>query len=148
ATAGQDGCPAARPDLDGLLHGAPLGERVGEPGREAVAAAVCVLDRAGERRSPKRAARPDPAAESARGGDDDARRRVELARLEALARVLPAPDDHVDLLLGPPQGPELTRRRDDDPRPARGPDGRDVAADEIDGIAARKLLPRQRAVVA
>src|SRR3954453_250590 len=66
-------------------------QAVGQPGGEAVAAAVRVADRARERRGPPLAALPrlrlPLAARRARRPDDDARRRVEIARAVALTRV-------------------------------------------------------------
>ena len=77
------------------LH--PLGEREREPGGEAVARAVRVLERPRRDGRLVRPARLRPAAERARGRDDEARRRIEVAGLVALGVVLPARDERVEL---------------------------------------------------
>ena len=148
AAAAQDRGAAARAERDRFVEREPVGEPEGQPGGEAVAAAVRVLDRARQRRRAERAARADPAAERARRRDDDARRRLEPAGLEALRRVLAAADEHVDLLGGALQRRELARGRDEHGRTPRAPKRGDVAADEVDGVAARELLPRQRRILA
>src|SRR4051812_45865184 len=102
---------AARAEGDGLVDRATVAERVGDAGREAVAAAVGVLDRTGQRRRTERSAGPDPAAEPPGGRDDDPRLRIEPARLDALAGIAAAADEDVDLLGSTLEGLELPRRR-------------------------------------
>src|SRR5262249_36165047 len=99
-------------------------------------------------RRPKRTPRLDPAAEGARGRYDDVRRRVELARAVELAFVLAAPDQGVELDARLPQGGELARSRHEDPSQARVVERLGVAADEVDGVEAGELRPRQPAVSA
>src|SRR5437763_13247328 len=141
AAAGEDGGAAAGAELDRLLRRAALGEREGQPGGEAVAAAVRVLHWARQRRGEIGAARIHPAAERAGGRDDELRPRLELARPVALAGVLPAPDECVELDVRVAQRLELARGRDED----RCPPGRLqrglVAADEVDGVGLGELLP-------
>ena len=141
AAAGARGRPPRRASASG--------EAVGQPCGEAVAAAVGVLDGPGQRRGPERAARPHPAAEPARGRDDDLRRRVERRRARsARLRRSPLPTSTSSSSPRAASVGELARGRDEDARTARRPQRCDVAADEVDGVAARELLPRQRRVVA
>src|SRR6266508_742809 len=72
-------------------------ERERQAGGEAVAAPVGILDRPGRRHGAERAARLRPAAERAGGGDDEPWRRVELAWVIALALVLAAPHERIQL---------------------------------------------------
>src|SRR6185437_4217347 len=66
----------------------------------------------------------------------------------ALARILPAADEHVEQLVSAYERRELARGRDEHPRPARGGKRGDVTADEVHGVAAQELLPGQRRVLA
>src|SRR5207302_554553 len=84
-----------------------------------------------------------PAAERARGGDDELRRRLELARVVALAVVLAAADQHVQLDRGVADRRQLTRGRRQHAGAARGPQELGVAADEVDG-AERAVARRLR----
>src|SRR5579862_5056275 len=143
----EDGGAAARGERCDLVDRHAGAEAVREAGGEAVAAAVRVLDRAGNRRGAEGAARPKPAAEPAGGRDDKARRRIELDRVRPLARVLSAPDERVELLAGAMERLELARGRDEDLRPARRVHGGDVAAGEVDRVAAGELLPGKGSVV-
>ena len=123
-------------------------EGVREPGGEAVAAAVGVLDLAGDRRRRVRPARLRPAAERARGGDDEPRRRLELADAVALAAVLAAADERVELLARERQRAELAGGGDEHPCAAGAAERDDVAADEVGRVAGRELGPRLGVVVA
>ena len=136
AAAREDRRPTSRPERDRLVDRLAEREAVGEARGEAVAAAVRIGHRPGKRRGAERAAGADPAAEVAGGRDDDRRLGLELARLEPLGGVLPAPDQHVDLHAGAAQRRKLPRRRDEDGRAARGAQRGDVPAHEVDGVAA------------
>src|SRR3954447_2263088 len=148
AAAAEDGRAATGRELHGLVDRPAGCDPVREPGREAVAAAVGVLDLAGERRGRERAAGLGPPAEGAGRRDDDLRRRVEVAGAVALALVLPASDEHVDLDSRARQRRELARRRDQGAGAPRVTQRLDVAADEVGRVRARQLVPRQRAVAA
>src|SRR5437763_2419582 len=91
---------AARGEVERVGDAASLAERERESGGEAVAAAVHVDGRPRHARGGPLAgaslARPRTAVVSHRG-HRMARRRVELSRGVALARVLPAPDERVEL---------------------------------------------------
>ena len=67
--------------------------------------------------------------------------------VESLARVLAAADEHVELDARAPQRRQLAGRGDEHARSPGGACSCDVAADEEDAVAARELLPRQRAVL-
>src|SRR5258708_1854626 len=102
AAAGDDGGPAARRERQSLpgLVSAAQSER--QPGREAVARAVRVLDRPGLRRGLEGAARLGPAAERAGGRDDEPWRRLDLAGQVALTLVEGAADEPLQLHPAPP----------------------------------------------
>src|SRR5581483_7048541 len=95
--ASEDGRAAACGERSRILDRHAYAEPVGESCGEAVAAAVCVLDVAGDRRRAERASRADPSAEGAGCADDEPRRRIELDRVEALTDVVAAPDERVEL---------------------------------------------------
>ena len=124
----------------------PLREREREPGGEAVARAVRVLERPRRDGRLVRPARLRPAAERAGGRDDEARRRIEVAGLVALGVVLAARDERVELDSRGVQRRQLARGRDEHARPPRLPDGRGVTGGEVDAVDLVELLPRQRAV--
>ena len=67
--------------------------------------------------------------------------------LVQLRFVLAASDQRVELDRAALQRPELTRSRHEDARPARGNERVDVSRAEVDGVAARELMPGQRVVV-
>src|SRR5207248_4563191 len=101
APARENGSSALRAERNRLVDRTPESEPVREPGREAVAAAVRVRDGPRQRRRSERPTGTDPATKGAGGGDDDPRLGLELAGLESLGGVLPAPDEHVHLDLRP-----------------------------------------------
>src|SRR5205814_1629437 len=107
AATGEHRGAATRAERNRIVHRPPLRERICESCRKAVSAAVRVLDRPGRRDGAEGPTGPDPAAERAGRRDDEARRRLELSRVETLARVLAAPDHDVQLLLGPTQRRQL-----------------------------------------
>src|ERR671931_2478632 len=104
--------------------------------------------RAGERCRQVRTAGVHPAAERARGGDDELRPRLEVAGAVALAGILPAPDEGVELDRALAEGLRLARRGDEERRPACRVQRGLVAAHEVRRVGPRELLPRQAPVAA
>src|SRR5688500_4973839 len=131
-----------------LLHVHPLGQGVREPRREAVARAVGVLVGSGRSGGLVRPAGLRPAAERAGGGDDELRRRIEVAGLVALGVVLPARDERVELDARGVQRRRLACGRDEEARAARLADRLGVACGEVDAVRVVELLPGQRALAA
>ena len=95
-----------------------------------------------------RTARLRPAAEGARGRHDEPRLRIEVAGSVALRLVLPAAHERVELDRTLPKRRELARGRDEDARATGEQQRVGVARAEVDGVASRELVPRERVVVA
>ena len=93
-------------------------------------------------------ARLGPAPERTGGGDDEARRRIEVAGLVALGVVLAARDERVELDPGRVQRRQLPGGRDEHARTPRLAHRLGVAGGEVDAVDAVELLPRQRALAA
>src|SRR5207244_549718 len=96
----------------------------------------------------KRASGLDPAAEPARGRDDDAGLRVEIPRAVELALVLPAADDRVELDAGRAERRQLPRCGNEDAAETGVVQGFRVAAREVAGVEPRELVPGQTTVAA
>ena len=123
-------------------------QRERETGREAVARPVRVRWIRREWRSVVRPARLRPATELSGGRHDESRIGIELSGLVALGLVLPARDQRVELHRPLLEGRELPRRRDEDARASGHQQCVGISRAEVDGVAARELVPRQRVVVA
>ena len=152
AAARERGGGALGGERDGGLGLVAAREREGEPGGEAVAGAVGVRDRARAAPpacTPRRGSRPCPRCLLAASGRDDERGCGSRSpRLVPLARVAAAADERVELDAGLLQRRERARGRHEDARRRAARDASGVAADEVDGVASRELVPRQRVVAA
>ena len=148
AGTGERAGAAARGEGERVEPLEPGREREGEPGREAVAAPYASAGSGGSGAAvygPPGCAQPPSAPEvvtTRRGAGSS------LPGLVPLRLVLPARDERVELDRRLPQRRELARGRDEDARAPREQQRVGVAGAEVDGVAARELVPRERVVVA
>ena len=126
----------------------PAAERERETGREAVPGPVRVGRLGRERSGLVRAAGLSPAAERARRRHDEPGLGIELPGLVPLGLVLPARHERVELHRPLPERRELARGGDEHTSASRQEECVGVSRAEVDGVAARELVPRKRLVVA
>src|SRR5918996_1652755 len=143
-TPGQRGRPPLGREGERVRALAAFRERVGQRRGEGVARSVGVLDRPRRGHGAERPAGLRPASERACRGDDEPRRRIEVARLVPLALVLAARHERVQLDARPLERRQLARgRHEHTTAAAQRPERGLVAAGEVDAVGAVELLPGQ-----